>query len=395
MKNKIKILFGAALFLVVLTGSPYLVPAHADNAKPFTVKSVAPDLALTKMFHTNSRWCGADGACSVPLDEDITTVWLFGDTFIRKDSSNSPEAKQKSINKDDASSFAFINNTVAVQFIDTTKLKFYWSDSKGSPFAVMAPKTIANSYYWPGDGFVLDGKLFIVNKVVVPSAIKKVGDFGFEWRADDLCQISNARSVPTSWQWKTAALPEHQKTALMGTACLLKDDFAYFYMSLQKFAVGTNVHPTGVARISNRAILAMDMSKFEFWSGQEWVSDINQSRVVFEDGTSEMTVTQLDCEPYLVATYMAPMSADICMRFSKKPEGPWSDPIKVFHCPEHQIKVLGRQNAVYSAKAHPELTHLADEVVVSYCSNPGEMKHYLARPDLYYPRIIRVVLKRE
>ncbi len=391
MRNKFRTLIGALISLLVLNNSPLLVPAQADGAKPFSVKSVVPDLELTKLFHTNSRWCGADGACSVPLDED-TTVWLFGDTFIRKRGLQHSNAKKNSKETESASSFAFINNTAAVQKLSTGGIKFYWRNVKGAPFALMAPKSVTKSYYWPGDGFVLDEKLFIVNKVIVPHVPKNADDFGFEWKSDDLSLVTNGGADPTTWQWKSVALPEHQKTALMGTACLLKDDYAYFYMSLQKFAVGTNVHPTGVARIPKRALLSMDTSKFEFWNGQKWVADIAESRVIFEDGTSEMTVTELNGEPYLVATYMAPMSADICMRFSKKPEGPWSDPIKVFQCPEHQIKVLGRRTAVYSAKAHPESPPKKGEVVVSYCSNPGEMKHYLSRPDLYYPRAIRVKL---
>lgn len=404
MKNRFRNFFGAAMVLAVLINSPYLVLAQADDTKPFIVKSVMPDKTLTKSFHTNPRWCGADGACSVPLDED-TTVWLFGDTFIRREGagksksgksvkSGKLKSADNSTKEESADSFAFINNTVAVQKLSTGGMKFHWKELNGAPSAVMAPKPSNKSYYWPGDGFVLDEKLFIVNKVIVPEPVKKEGDLGFEWKSDDLSQVTNAGSLPSKWQWKTAALPEHARTALMGTACLLTDDYAYFYMSLQKFAMGTNVHPTGVARISNRAILSMDMSKFEFWNGQKWVPDIAQSSVLIEDGASEMTVTQLDGEPYLVATYMAPMSADICMRFSKKPEGPWTNPIKIYQCPEHQEKVFGRRTAVYSAKAHPELSHQKGEIVVSYCSNPGEMKHYLRRPDLYYPRVIRVVLQK-
>lgn len=370
-----------------------MVSALADPNKPFTVKSAVPDQALTKMFRSSAQWSGADGACSVPIDED-TTVWFFGDTFIRKQN-NRAKSKSKSGTKDTAASFDFVNNTVGVQNLKSAKMSFFWRNSSTGSFSVLNPKAVGNkSYYWPGDGFVLDEKLFVVNKLVFPRIVKFAGDFGFEWRSDDLLQISNAGTAPTKWHWKSVSLPEHQKTALMGTALLLKDDFAYFYSSLQKFARGPAVHPTGVARIPQKALLAMDMSKFEFWNGQKWAPDINEASIIFEDGASEMTVTQVEGEPYLVTTYMAPMSSDICMRFARKPEGPWSDPIKVYQCPEHLEVVLGRRTPVYSAKAHPEFSHSKDEIVVSYCPNPGEMKHYLARPDLYYPRIIRVTLRR-
>lgn len=386
-----------------------MVPVLADSVKPFTVKSAVPDQALTNLFRSSSQWCGADGACSVPIDED-TTVWFFGDTFVRKEHRGTTaksklalqsklklqvKSKSDSLAQDSASSFDFVNNTVAVQKLKIEKLDFFWRNINGKRWPVLNPKTVGNkSYYWPGDGFLLDEKLFVVNKVIVPRLVKFPGDFGFEWKSDDLLRITNAGETPTKWQWKGVPLPEHNRTALMGTALLLNGDFAYFYSSLQKFARGPAVHPTGVARIPQRALLAMDMSKFEFWNGKTWVPDINEASVIFEDGASEMTVTELEGEPYLVTTYMAPMSSDICMRFARKPEGPWSDPIKVYQCPEHLEVVLGRRTAVYSAKAHPEFSHHRDEIVVSYCPNPGEMKHYLARPDLYYPRIIRVTLKK-
>ncbi len=370
-----------------------MVPAMAESNKPFTVKSAVPDQALTRMFRLSTQWSGADGACSVPIDED-TTVWFFGDTFIRKQNDGA-KSKSKSGLKDTAASFDFVNNTVGVQKIKSPKMSFFWRKGSTGSHSLLNSRAVGNkSYYWPGDGFVLDEKLFVVNKVIFPRVVKEAGDFGFEWRSDDLLQITNAGTAPTKWRWKSVALPENQRTALMGTALLLKDDFAYFYSSLQKFARGPAVHPTGVARIPQKSLLAMDMSKFEFWNGQKWVPDINEANIIFEDGASEMTVTQVEGEPYLVTTYMAPMSSDICMRFARKPEGPWSDPIKVYQCPEHMEVVLGRRTSAYSAKAHPELAQSKDEIVVSYCPNPGEMKHYLARPDLYYPRIIRVTLRR-
>jgi Domain of unknown function (DUF4185) len=411
----------SSLFCVSYLGSPYIVLGE-DLRKPFSVKSAAPDPSLTKAFHSDARWCGADGACSVSIDE-ATTVWFFGDTFVRKGGQSLSKSSLKSksqlrsksqvqsksqlqsssqlqldsqmASRDSADSFEFINNSVAVQKINSATMKFFWRTFNGSPHAVLNPKAVATkSYYWPGDGFVLDEKLFVVNKVIEPRVAKKAGDFGFDWKADDLFQITNGGAAPTSWQWKSVSLPEHQKTALMGTALLLKDDYAYFYSSLQKFARGPVVHPTGVARIPNKALLSMDMSKFEYWNGQKWVPDINEASVIIEDGASEMTVTQLEGEPYLVLTYMAPMSSAICMRFAKKPEGPWSNPLLVYQCPEHLEVVLDRRTSCYSAKAHPEFSSNKDEVVVSYCPNPGEMRHYLARPDLYYPRVIRIALRK-
>jgi hypothetical protein len=406
MKNDVRFVLQLLISCAVLWIAPDLVPCLAEDRAPpsakdkgtslaeekrtrlaekqipFRLTTVSSDAGLTNAFHDDPHWCGADGACSVPLNA-TTTVWLFGDTFIKKSDST----------KNNANSFAFINNTAAVRDLHTGSMKFAWKDVQGTPEALMVPHSSTKPWYWPGDGFQIDSKLFIVNKVIVPKKNSEDNMFNFEWQSDDLLQVSNSQEAPQNWKWHTALLPEKHKTALIGTACLLKDEYAYFYTSIPHFVKGLDAHPTGVARISRAALSVMDMSKFNFWNGKKWVDEIEQSAVIFSDGAPEMTVTKMKQEPYLVATYMAPLSSDIRMRFSKKPEGPWSDPLKIFHCPEAQVEVLGKKNSVYSAKAHAELSHGKDEIVVSYCSNPGEMKHYISRPDLYYPRVIRVNLQ--
>ena len=161
-------------------------------------------------------------------------------------------------------------------------------ESKLSPYSQQRTGAFDKSYYWPGDGFVLDEKLFLVNKVVVPHVVStKKHDpngFNFEWRGDDLLQVLDCGEEPANWHWKSAALPDKLKAVLIGTACYVQEDFAYFYTSVQKNAKGLNVHPTGISRIPVRALLAMDMTKFTFWNGKKWVPNIAQSKVIIEDG---------------------------------------------------------------------------------------------------------------
>ncbi len=387
-----------------------MMPAWADPEKiPFALASVDLEKSLTASFQKDEQWRGADGACSVALNK-TTSLWLFGDSFVRKFKKSEvvpapPGACTRFmiIPNDDV---VFINNTIATFDMQKRVPKFFWktrleSDPKlrmtspPLPDSVMKPEGIdgnQQSWYWPGDIFMAGGNLFIINKLIVPDKTKQ-GMFGFEWRADNLCKVSNPTAVPLNWQWQTAKLPEKEKSVLLGTAAFSGDGFAYIYTALPAQAHGLNVHPAGVARLALDVLLKMDMAQFEYWDGSNWVKDIGASAVIFPDGAPEMTVTKLQGEPFLVATYMPPLTADICMRFAKKPEGPWSEPLKVFRCPEADITVLDHKNSVYSAKAHPELSREPDEIVVSYCSNPGEMKHYLSRPDLYYPRFITVKLK--
>ena len=135
------------------------------------------------------------------------------------------------------------------------------------------------------------------------------------------------------------------------------------------------------------------MSGFEFWNGSGWSHNAGDSVVIVRDGAPEMTIKHMKGEPYLVMTYMPPMSSDILLRFAKKPEGPWSKPLKVYKCAEGDITVLDRKVWVYSAKNHPELDSQDGALTISYCSLPGEMKHIDARPDIYFPRLVSIKLK--
>ncbi|HEY9676472.1 MAG TPA: DUF4185 domain-containing protein [Drouetiella sp.] len=370
-------------------------PVQAENAisAPFNLVAASEDLELSNAFHPDARFAGADGACSIPLDEK-STVWLFGDTFVRK------YASPKGQHIPTKEGMAFINNSAAVQNIDSKTMMYSWRKNAGEPAALLIPVPASSgsnsaAYYWPGDGFVLDEKLFILNKVIVPkkSDGKNPNNLNFDWVADDLSCVRNAGAEPSQWKYSSTRLQAGSTQIHIGTASLLKDDYVYFYTSIKSKVTPTHPHPTGVARVPVKVLLeGLRPEKFEFWNGDAWGHDYSKSAILFADGASEMTVTELDGEPYLVATYMPPLSSQICMRFSKRPEGPWSEPIKVFECPEARIKVLGRPCSVYSAKAHPEFAKAKDEVVVSYCSNPGDFAQFQARPDLYYPHIVRIRL---
>jgi hypothetical protein len=168
----------------------------------------------------------------------------------------------------------------------------------------------------------------------------------------------------------------------------------YLYSCLPKKANGQQVNPTGVARLKRADFIGIPSEPIQYWTGSGWSNDPASSAVLFAAGASEMTVTKMASEAYLVATYMPPLSAKICLRFAAKPEGPWSEAVEVYNCPEGEVKVFSHKNSVYSAKAHVEMSAVKDELIVTYCSNPGEMKHYLAKPEMYYPRFISVKLHR-
>ena len=66
---------------MIITSAPNSVHAQTRPPSPFALKSVTSIKDLTAAFHEDKRFGGADGACSVPIDE-VNSLWFFGDTFV-------------------------------------------------------------------------------------------------------------------------------------------------------------------------------------------------------------------------------------------------------------------------------------------------------------------------
>src|ERR1039458_3037663 len=76
-----------------------------------------------KLFHSDPRWLGADGAYSVDLGNS-RVLWIFSHTFVARKA------------RDDRRHAAFVHNTVAIQIgydPSQASIKFYWRTRKGEP----------------------------------------------------------------------------------------------------------------------------------------------------------------------------------------------------------------------------------------------------------------------
>ena len=85
-----------------------------------------------------------------------------------------------------------------------------------------------------------------MNKLVIKDPAKE-GLLGFAWIADQLMQISNPNDSPKAWKIQSAALPESNKTALIGTACYVDGDYAYFLPPCQNSSKTLTFIPQGSA----------------------------------------------------------------------------------------------------------------------------------------------------
>src|SRR6266851_3741355 len=257
--------------LLLTLGQPPVEP-------PIALESAKPHPAFTRQFVRTDGWTGADGAVSIPLSA-TRTLWLFGDTFIGR-----VEAGKRVAPK-------MINNTAAWQDLTGDKpMRFFWGGADDKPKALVAPKD-DGLWYWPGDGAVVDGRLYLFVKTVSRND-KGAPGFQFDWIANDLLTIRSPADEPTAWHVESRRLPNSDADPRLGVACLVDGDYLYAYGLFPAKLCKRLEAPLMVARISKEHLAKGD--GWEYWcrDGKEpnWSDKPANLEPLFRDGASELSV---------------------------------------------------------------------------------------------------------
>lgn len=392
------------------SGSLALSVESQSTVKPPSIVAVERLPQLERKFKSGAVWKGADGALSVPLSRN-ETLWLFGDTWIKQSDGAAgtravPENRAALKERSDEESFGkriMLRNTGAVQqmekagdaahLADRSSFKFLWRLSGAKPADLLAPQK-RRDWYWPGVGIKYGDALYLVMKRIRKSD-SGPPEFRFDWYKDDLVVIDNPFDPPMKWRVSINALPDGGNRLLMGVASLELDGYLYLYCSMPSKKKEFLPHPTGLARVLLSDLKQPGKARWQYYcdlNGGGWCDDAARMKVLFADGAPEMSVSGAPGGG-VIAVYMPPLSEKIMLRRAERPEGPFSEPVTAYVCPEAGIDVLGQKTLVYTARAHPELTSGPCELIVTYCVNPGSLAAHVARPDLYYPGAIRITLR--
>lgn len=347
----------------------------ADAPPPVDVLSARPAAAVSDLFRRSTGWTGGDVAYSIPLGPD-RTLWLFGDSFIGGVESGRRVGAR------------MINNAAAWQSLrGAPMMTYFWDRSPAAPAALLRPDA-AGTFYWPADGVLVGGKLYLFCKVVRKAA--GAPGFEFDWFADDLLRVDNPLDEPTRWRTDRCRLPHEDGGLRLGCACLLDGEFLYSYGLFPKAAV-TPLHvPLGVARIKTDRLAALDMTGWEYRcrgpDGDVWSSRPAGCVALFADAAPELSVGRFRGIDGLVAVYTpVGIGTEIAVRRAARPWGPWGERAVVYKSPPPGEKVF-----VYGAKAHPELSEADGQLIVTYCRNIGSLADHVARPDVYLPVAVEV-----
>lgn len=349
------------------------------------------------MLWQDSGWLGGDGAYSTALNgvdrpgtaDSTATLFWFSDTVIGRIVDDSL-----------TDGWAMIHNSVAYLEggkPDASRIHFYWGkDASGRPAALFTPATPEASdsdYYWLGDGFVdhaLDSTLYIFCYRIrpVPRGIYPFEDAGVALIAlpkhgrppyPAQRQLDTPLFIHDTFGGKTsfgvAVLPNTE-----GARAPAPDGYVYIY----------GVRDPGkellVARVPDSAF--EDFSRWRFWDGTSWNSDMRQARALAERVSNEMSVSFM-ADGRVMAVFELDTDAPcVAIQVGSTPWGPFHPRKVIYKTPEI---FSGVDYYTYNAKAHP---HLSDPGTLLVGYNVNVLNNFFGlikrHPHLYRSRFIRI-----
>lgn len=351
----------------------------------------------TSLFKRSFGWFGGDGIFAIPQNgkDNVTvnskTTILFSDTMIGEIENGKPKEGYKMIHN----SVAILNGSQPQE----KNISFYWDKKPdGSPGSLFVPNT-ANTkegdYYWLGDGFVnheLNDNTYIFGYRI--RDIKEANSFGFEQTGTTLIVLPKGSQPPYKDQ-KQMDVPlfvphsDLSSPLSFGSGIFVNtkkagaknpDGFVYVYgvKGKEKSLVAARVKPEEFEKIE----------KWNFWNGNNWVSDINKVGNLTDHVSNELSVSELADGRYALFFQVDGISSKIGMRLGASPVGPFGNIIEVYDC-KNDLKDT-KDIFAYNAKAHPAMSQ-PGELLVSYNVNSfnffSDIKTF---PNLYRPRFIRV-----
>lgn len=347
-------IFIGALLLVV--GIPAIASAQTATAWP----------EADKLFHSDPRWLGADGAFSIDLGSD-RVLWLFGDTFVAR---KPGDARRRA---------AFVHNTVAIQTgydPSHASMKFYWRTTKGAPAEIFESE--GKIWMWPSAGIRVGNRLLLFCSRIAPD--HKKNSLGFRSAGWVAYLVSNPEDEPAAWLLQKVM--EGRNKIILASSVLRENNFVYLV------GVSDPDHDLYLAQLTAKAVEQGRLSALEWWSGNDWQSSESSSQPVIRAAATEASVQR---DPrgagFLEINSQGFGPTDIVMRCSPTLEGPWSAPQNIYRPPESNAP----DAFVYAGKSHPELS--GSDLVITYAGN-GSDERLATDMSIYFPRFVRVQLPR-
>ncbi|MFI5308659.1 MAG: hypothetical protein ACHQ53_14970 [Polyangiales bacterium] len=323
------------------------------------------------LFRGDPKFLGGDAAVSVPLGDE-RVLWLFGDSFV---------ATQAGQTRDAA---AFVRNSVAVQLgADPTHASlrlFVGTTAEGAPTAFFEDPQ--GGWFWPGHGLLLDGALTLFLERMQPDA--SAAGLGFRAAGFAVVRIDNPEADPVAWHIVAVPTPDQGELGLVGVSVLLAGQHVYAYAVREP-----GDHAVMLLRWPRAAFSRGELMHPQRWTGAaQGFRDDGAAAVVIPDGAAELSVSPDPRGGYVEVQSHGFGAAPIELRFSRAPEGPWTNAVRWYR----PAGTPPASELWYAGRAHPELR--GADLIVTYATNSLDHDRLLNDMGLYFPRFVRSRLGR-
>ena len=360
---------------LVLINIVLLIIIAACTSAPTVVVETLPQ--YEKLFSNEKGWTGADGAYSVALTAN-TTAWLFGDTWIGQ-----------LVNGQHVDA-TLVHNSMAIQYgkdPTTATMDFFYGQSADARATAFILPEDGRGWFWMFDGAMTPKGLYVF--LVQIERTGKDPVFDFEVTGSWLGEVENSKDAPSTWRIRQFKIPWAEFSAtrgiLWGSAVLQVKNLLYIYGTSEDRHTKVHQKHMILARVPISSLV--DFSQWRFYADGRWVSDFTRSSRLCENMPHEYSVSYLPALKQYVAVYSQEgLSNNILARLAVEPQGPWSDPIQLYQCPEAD---WDQSVFCYAAKAHETLSNTPEELVITYIANSVDFNKTANDARLYRPRFIR------
>jgi hypothetical protein len=363
--------------------------------------SPTPTPSIT-YFPYQQGWLGADGAYSVPLGT-TQSLWIFGDTFVGPAGATSR-----------TQATGFLHNTIAISTCSPQSCawQYYWTGmATASPGPIFSTGT--SDWYWPMDGFVYNGTLYLA--LMQMHSTGTGGAFGFAYSGVQLASISNYTAAPSQWSIAYQSL-NTGGAAVPGVSAVVAEGpdgnpdpsnplgatYAYFltlvgsdtpateYMTLLRLPLS---QLNSAARPANNNWEYLQSSlTWGAWLGTQ-TSLPSDNAAVITPGATEMTVRYHSSTNQWIAVYPVGLSNAAYYSLAAAITGPWGQSESLYAYPEMQLSNPNYTPNVfcYAAKEHTEF-EVADQLFCTYACNSIEESDVTNDMNLYHPVVVTETL---
>ncbi len=383
------------------TALPALLAACAAAAAQGPVER---DAAWEAVFARPSGWNGGDIAHAIALPGG-RTLWLFGDSIIGPVEDGARVGGSVMVR----SAIAWHATPDAGALPE--HIEFAIPDA-GHDVAV-ADWTRPTPGLWPegawywlmGDGAAVVGadgeRGFVLFATAIGPSGNPEGMWNFRRIGGAIIVIENPADAPDRWRAEQRVNPIVDESARFGEPARPGENWGLAIVAWPPDAdAGTRtLHVYGVradapgdnsllvARCTEADLAAP--SRWRFFDGRSWSADRADATPIATGLVDEFTIQPLRRQgrDELILIQSEPMLGQhVLARAAASPEGPWSEPARVYEVPEPGAD---ERLLTYAAKGHAHLSR-EGELLVSYAINSTDFGQIFRDSSLYRPRFVRV-----